>query len=87
MHSMIGPTSVKAGCIFCGLSSSTQNDDELILQEKWESKKHLERHIRSDDFQKVIAAIDMAKLTPEICFNKVTSTEGMGLVEKILKKK
>jgi quinol monooxygenase YgiN len=86
IHSMIGPTSVKTGCLFCGLFSSSQNDDELILLERWESKEHLERHMRSDDFQKVIAAIDMAIMTPEIYFHKVKSTEGMELVEKLLAK-
>ncbi|MBW1749091.1 MAG: antibiotic biosynthesis monooxygenase [Deltaproteobacteria bacterium] len=83
IHSMVGPTSVKTGCLFCGFFSSTQNDDELILLEKWESEAELERHIRSDDFQKVLAAVDIAKMLPEISFNKVSSTEGMDFVEKI----
>ena len=84
LHSMTGPTNVKTGCLFCGLLSSTQNDDELILLEKWESEEELERHIRSEDFQKVLAAMDKADISPEIYFNTIANIQGIELIEKVL---
>ena len=84
IRSIIGPTTVRSGCLHCGLYTNTTNDDELILLEKWESKEALERHIRSDEFRKVIAAIETASEPPDINFNTITSIEGMELVEKIL---
>ena len=84
IHTIIGPTTVLPGCLHCSLYSSTTNDDELILLEKWDSKETLERHIRSDEFRKVIAAIETASEPPEIDFYKIASTEGMEFVEKIL---
>ena len=84
IRSIIGPTTVRSGCLHCGLYTNTTNDDDLILLEKWESKGALERHIRSDEFRKVIAAIETASEPPDINFNTITSIEGMELVEKIL---
>jgi quinol monooxygenase YgiN len=87
IHSMIGPTSAKSGCIDCGFYSKTQNDDELILLEKWESQADLENYIRSEEFRKVLLAIDMANEPPEIYFHTIATTEGMDLVEKVLGEK
>lgn len=84
IHTIIGPTMVQAGCLHCGFYSSTQNDDELILLEKWESQVQLEIHIRSDEFRKIISAMETVIEPPEISFNNVASTEGMELVERIL---
>ena len=84
IHSMIGPTSVQSGCLFCNFYSSTQNDDELILMQKWKSQEKLDRYIRSDEFRKVLAAMETAKEPPELCFSEVVSTEGIELVEKLL---
>ena len=84
IHTIIGPTTVRSGCLHCGLYSNTSNDDELILLEKWESHEALERHLRSDEFRKIIAAMETANELPEISFNTVASTEGIEFVEKIL---
>ncbi len=84
VHTIIGPTLVQSGCLHCGFYSNTQNDDELILLEKWESEEVMERHIRSNDFRKVIAAMETVIEPPEITFFTVASTEGMELVERIL---
>ena len=84
IHTIIGPTTVRSGCLHCCLYSNTSNDDELILLEKWESQETLERHLRSDEFRKIIAAMETASELPEISFNTVASTEGMEFVEKIL---
>ncbi len=84
IHTIIGPTRVQSGCLHCGFYSNTQNDDELILLEKWESEEAMEKHIRSNDFRKIIAAMETVIEPPEITFLTVASTEGMELVERIL---
>jgi quinol monooxygenase YgiN len=84
IHSMIGSTSAQPGCLHCDLLGSTQNDDILILLEKWESHETLNQHIKSDDFRKVLAAMDSACEQPQISFYGIDSCEGMELVEKVL---
>ena len=80
--SFIDPVSVQPGCLSVNLYSNTNNDD-LLLIEEWDSHMNLERHIRSDNFRKILAVIDMADERPEITFRAVSSTEGLELVEKL----
>ena len=79
--SFIGPVSVQPGCVSAKLYAEINNDDDLILLEEWDSQKNLERHIRSDDFHKFLAVMDMAKEQPEISFHTVSSTQGFELLE------
>jgi quinol monooxygenase YgiN len=85
--SLIGPTSVQPGCISVKLYSDVNNDDDLMLIEEWNSQKDLERHIRSDDFRKILAVMDLAAKPPEISFQTISSTAGFDLVEKLMGKK
>jgi quinol monooxygenase YgiN len=81
-HAMIGPTNAQPGCLHCELFCSTQNDDQLFLLEKWDSQKNLEQHIKSDEFRKVMAAMDSACEPPKIRFYETSSLGGMDLLEK-----
>jgi len=85
IHPLIGPTSVKAGCICCKLYASTMNDDELIFIEKWESQKELEKHIRSDDFQRILIAMDASADRPELTFNLIETVAGFEYLENLMK--
>jgi quinol monooxygenase YgiN len=83
IHTMIGPTNAQPGCLHCELFSSTQNDDKLFLLEKWDSQESLEQHIKSDEFRKVLAAMDAACAPPTIGFYETNSLGGMDLLENI----
>jgi len=84
LHSMIGPTNANSGCVHCEVYSSSRNDDDLVLLEKWKTKTDLEKYILSDEFHHIMAAMDNASEPPEISFNTVSSSEQMDLVEKVL---
>jgi quinol monooxygenase YgiN len=85
IHTIIGPTSVQAGCLHCAAYSNTQNDDELVLLEKWETHKDLEKHIRSTEFRKIIAVMEAGSMPPELSFYETDSIKGIELLEEILK--
>ena len=83
IHTMIGPTNAQPGCIHCELFCNTQNDDQLLLLEKWDSQESLEQHIKSDEFRNVMAAMDSACEPPKISFYETNSLGEMDLIEKI----
>ena len=85
IHTIIGPTAVQPGCVHCSLYSNTGNDDELILLQKWESKEALEKHIRSDNFRKILATMEESSEPPELSFDTVSFRAGLDLVEKLRK--
>jgi len=51
--------------------------------EEWESQADLDKHIRTDDFRKILAVMDISNEPPEIKFNTVSKTVGMEFIERI----
>ena len=80
---LIGPTNVKSGCQKCSLYAHVDNDDDLLLLEKWSSQEVLEKHIISDSYRLLLAALELANQKPEVEFHTVSSTSGLELVERL----
>jgi quinol monooxygenase YgiN len=87
IHSMLGSTSAQPGCLNCELFSNTQNDDKIFLLEIWDSKESLTKHLQSEEFRKVMSAMDSACEPPEVLFYETKSHEGMELIEKAISSK
>ena len=83
IRSIIGPTEADPDCMLCRLYSETEDSDSLVLMEQWTSQEGLERHIRSDDFRKILAMLELARERPEIKFVKVSNTAGMELIKEL----
>jgi quinol monooxygenase YgiN len=81
--SYVGPISFQPGCISIQLYSQYISPDDFILIEKWKSQSALQRHIQSDDFQKILGIIDLGNEPPDIQFHSVSSVEGFELVKKL----
>lgn len=80
---IIGSTEAQPACLFCRLYSETDDDDALVLLQEWRSQKDLDKFIRSHDFKRVLAAMDLASQPPEFTINTISSRAGMELVEKL----
>ena len=74
---VMGPTEAQFGCVRCRLYLSAVNPDTLTLVEEWKSEKDLQDHIRSRDFEKILAVIDMSNKPPEIRIDKVSRRTGL----------
>ena len=60
------------------------NDQRSVLyMEQWELKEHLDRHIQSSLYNRVLCAMDLACEVPEIFFHEVSKTMEMDLVEAL----
>ena len=80
---IVNPTQAQSGCLLFRLYSETDNDDALLLLQKWRSQEDLDRFIRSRDFKRILAVMDLANKPPEISFNTISSEAGMEIVEKL----
>ena len=58
--SMIGATRSKAGCLLCSLYTDIDNDDELLIIEKWSSKKAFDEHVRSRHYGLLLEVMELA---------------------------
>lgn len=80
LRSLIEPTRVETGCISCGLYKDLHDPGILIWVEDWDTQDDLERHLRSPQYTKVLAALDMSDAQPELRFDTVVETKGMQLI-------
>ena len=78
-----GPVSVQPGCGSVRLYSLFHKPNDFLLIEEWTSAEALYSHIRSDDFRKVLAAMDLAATAPDLSFLTVSSARGFDLVAEL----
>ncbi len=53
----------------------------LRFVERWRSREEMERHIRSDRYLRILAAMELSSERPEISFHAVSETKGLELIE------
>ncbi|HOP47099.1 MAG TPA: antibiotic biosynthesis monooxygenase [Desulfobacteraceae bacterium] len=83
LHSVTELTQFKPGCINCHIYQDMENENTITLEEIWETKSDLERHIRSEQYRKILAVIDMSDEQPDINFNWISHTSGLEVVKAV----
>ena len=82
LRSVQGPVLAHPGCAACHIYEEQGPEQAVVLVEMWESHAALETHIRSDAYRRVLGAIELSGGPPEVCFDYVSATEGMDLIER-----
>lgn len=80
LRSLAGATGSRRGCLGVHLLQELDNRNGITWIEEWESEAELARHIRSEEYQKLLLVMDMSMSRPEIRFHTVTETAGMELI-------
>ena len=80
LRSLIEPTRVQPGCNSCGLYKDLHDPSIIIWAEEWKTQDDIERHLRSRQYKKILAAFDMSSSQPVMQFNTVVETKGMQLI-------
>ena len=83
LRSVMGPTRAQLKCVSCQLYRDADDSDLLALVQEWESQEALDEHIRSDDYRRVLAVMELASERPEIKFITASHTAGMELIEQL----
>lgn len=55
----------------------------VLYMERWDSQPEFERHIRSELYRRILAALDFSRKPPEVVFDFVTASKGMELIEDL----
>jgi quinol monooxygenase YgiN len=72
---------VQPGCRACHLLADTEDPRALVLWEEWDTRDDLDRHLRSQEYRRVLAAIELSQEAPEIRFDAVETRSGFEVVE------
>jgi|GEM_PF-3137928 len=78
------PTRVRKGCLSFNAYRDIENDNVYMILETWETVEDLLAHIRSDTYKNMIALMDLLSESPEVRFNVVTKTDGVGFLRDAL---
>lgn len=81
-----GPVSVQPDCRSVQLYTHFAKPGDFVLTEEWISPEALYSHVRSDDFRKVLALMDLAASAPDLSFLTVSSAKGFDLVAELRQK-
>ena len=83
LASMIEWINLEEGCISCRLYRDILEKHALMLEEIWVGETNLQRHLRSDEFRNVLLVVEMASETPEIRFDRISSSTGLSTIVEV----
>ena len=70
------------GCISCRVYQDVEVEPVVMLEQLWMSREDLERHLRSEEFRKVLLVVEMSLEPPEIRFDEISCSSGVETIEK-----
>lgn len=76
-----GQTRLKQGCADCAVYEERDQRQTILYVEQWRTREELDRHIRSDLYLRILAAMELSSERPEISFHEVSETKGLELIE------
>jgi quinol monooxygenase YgiN len=82
LHSVTQQARIDPECISSSVYCDVESVNVIILEELWSNEEALERHLRSDDYYKVLLVAEMALAPPEIRFDTISSSAGIEFVNK-----
>ena len=82
LMAMAGRSRFEHGCISCRLYQDVEVKPEFMLEQLRKSGEDLERHLRSEEFRKLLLVVEMSLEPPEIRFEEVSRSSGVETIEK-----
>jgi quinol monooxygenase YgiN len=83
LRSVQGPVSGQLGCVSCQIYEELGPGEAVVFVERWASQEALEQHVRSEACRRIPGAIELASRQPEVCFDYVSASEGVELIERL----
>jgi quinol monooxygenase YgiN len=81
LTSLLGRMKVQPGCTACHLYEDIEEQSVIMLTQEWESQDDLNNHLRSDDYGRILATIELSESPPELHFDDLSSRRGLEIVE------
>jgi len=83
LQSIVPATLAKPGCLNCGVYEEYDAEHTILYSEQWYSEEDLYKHIQSNQFLRILSAMDFAKDPPQISFHEISNTKHLELVENL----
>ncbi len=75
----------KPGCVGSYIYQDIVEPYTLLLFEYWENRRLMDQHLRSDQFRKVLALMEMSYRRPLVQFLEASDLGGLDLIQEVLR--
>jgi quinol monooxygenase YgiN len=82
LQSVQGHVLAQEGCSAFDIFEGQGPEKAVVLVERWDTQATLEAHLRSEEYRRILGAIELSGGPPEVRFDSVSATEGMELIER-----
>ncbi len=82
LRAVVERTRADPGCLACYLYQDVQDARVLMLEERWKSQCDLTRHLRTEQYRKVLLVMEMAGEPPEVRFHTIAHATGVETIEQ-----
>ena len=81
--SVKGDILTKRGCRACDVSTEAADAGVVHYREEWESEAVFREHVRSEEFRRVLIAMDMSSEEPRIVVGNLSGHSGMAYLRTL----
>jgi quinol monooxygenase YgiN len=81
--SAVGRTEALPGCLSCRVSRDAADENRVRYEQSWDSEPAFRRHVQSDGFRFVLAAMDMSFEEPEVMVGDLAGRCGLGYLHEL----
>lgn len=83
LKSAVGPVRAKQSCVACRVTNDPTEPDTLVYCEEWESDQAFRRHVKTEDFWRVLVAMDLCSEEPEVTVGCLSATQGLEYLRQL----
>ena len=81
--SAVGLTEAKSGCQACTVARDASDPNRVRYSEIWHSESAFQKHAQSDDFRRVLVAMDMRWEEPRVVIGNLSGRSGMAYLQEL----
>jgi quinol monooxygenase YgiN len=81
LSSLSGPTEAEAGCTSCQLYQGVSEASVLRVESRWKEASDLLRHLRSDNYKRLLLMMELGVEAPTIEFFTVSELRGLDFIK------
>ena len=83
LRACAGPTRAKRSCLTCHIGRDAEEEGVVRYYEEWDTEESLSKHLRSEDFRKVLFVLDLCVEEPRVTVGETASTGGVEVLRSL----
>jgi quinol monooxygenase YgiN len=83
LASIRGRIRANAECLACEIYEEAEAERAMLYLEQWTTNEAFSKHICSDLYRRILVAIELSSIAPELQFFNTAEQNGMALIHQL----